>query len=228
MSPATPLNIAILASGSGTNAQAMIDKMRQGLLSVRIAAIICNRPGAKVLERARAAGIADICIDHTQFPDRESHDRAMVAAIRQSGAQLVVLAGYMRLLSGYFLAEVGCPVINLHPAILPSFPGVHGGADALDWGVKISGATVHFVEEAMDSGPPIIQAAVPVNADDDEESLMQRIHAMEHRIYPQAVQWFAEGRIDRQGRRVAVSATEKPRAAVIGDYFVWPPLEEGF
>ena len=222
------LDIAILASGSGTNAQAMIDKMRQGILDVRIVSIICNRPGAKVLERAQAVAIPAVCIDHKAFGDRESYDRELVAAIHASGAKLVVLAGYMRLLTGAFLREVGCPVINLHPAILPSFPGVHGGADALAWGVKLTGPTVHFVEEAMDSGPPVIQAAVPVKDGDSEDSLMQRIHIMEHRIYPQAVQWFAEGRVTRTGRQVAVAAGNKARAKVEGDYLVWPPLEEGF
>lgn len=222
------LDIAILASGSGTNAQAMIDKMRAGLLDVRIVAIICNRPGAKVLERAKEAGIPDILLDHKSFADRESYDVELAKAVRASGAKLVVLAGYMRLLTGRFLEDVGCPVINLHPAILPSFPGVHGGADALAWGVKITGPTVHFVEEAMDSGPAIIQAAVPVKSDDTEDSLMQRIHVMEHRIYPQAVQWFAEGRVKREGRKVSIAESSRPRAAVTGDYLVWPALEEGF
>ena len=222
------LDIAILASGSGTNAQAMIDKMRQGILDVRIVSIICNRPGAKVLERAQAANIPSVCIDHKNYADRETYDRELVAAIRASGAKLVVLAGYMRLLTGVFLREVGYPVINLHPAILPSFPGVHGGADAIAWGVKLTGPTVHFVEEAMDSGPPIIQAAVPVKTGDSEDSLMQRIHVMEHRIYPQAVQWFAEGRVSREGRQVVVAGAGKPLAAAGSEHFVWPPLEEGF
>ena len=222
------LDIAILASGSGTNAQAMMDKMRQGILDVRIVSIICNRPGAKVLERAQAANIPFACIDHKAYADRETYDRELVGIIGASGAKLVVLAGYMRLLTSVFLREVGCPVINLHPAILPSFPGVHGGADALAWGVKLTGPTVHFVEEAMDSGPPIIQAAVPVKSEDSEDSLMQRIHAMEHRIYPQAVQWFAEGRIRRNGRQVVVADAGKPLAATGREHFVWPPLEVGF
>ncbi len=222
------LKIAILASGSGTNAQAMIDKMRAGVLDVDIRLIACNRPGAKVLERAEAAGIPSLLLDHKTFPDRESFDRAMATAARDSGARAIVLAGYMRLLSPVFLKVFDGPVLNLHPAILPSFPGLHGGADALAYGVTISGATVHFVDEKMDNGPVVIQAAVPVNAGEAEEDLMTRIHAMEHRIYPQAVEWLAEGRLSLEGRQVHLAKGTRPRLTPEGDWFVWPPLEEGF
>ena len=140
----------------------------------------------------------------------------------------------MRLLSSAFLAAFAGRVVNIHPALLPSFPGVHGGADAQSYGVKISGCTVHFVEEKVDSGPVIIQAAVPVNAREDLDDLMRRIHAMEHRIYPQALQWFAEGRISTRGRQVHLAsdarAVRPPRPDVRpdGPWLVWPPLEEGF
>ena len=213
-----PLNIAILASGSGTNAQAMIDKAAQGVLDVNIALIVCNRPGAGVVSRAEKAGI----------PDRASFDARMVEALREAGTELVVLAGYMRLLTPVFLEAFAGRVINIHPALLPSFPGVHGGADAVNYGVKVSGCTVHFVEEKVDSGPVLIQAVVPVNAGESEDDLMSRIHVMEHRIYPQAIQWLAQGRIDVQGRQVHLKPGNSPRAPHDGDWLVWPPLEQGF
>lgn len=178
------LKIAILASGSGTNAQSMIDKAARGVLDIDIRLIAGNRPGAKVFERAEKAGIPHVCIDHKAFADRESFDREMVAAIKASGAEYVVLAGYMRLLTSTFLQAFPGRVINIHPAILPSFPGAHGGPDAQAYGVKITGCTVHFVEELVDSGPVIIQAAVPANAGEDLDDLMNRIHPLEHRHLP--------------------------------------------
>ena len=223
-----PLKIAILASGSGTNAQAMIDKAVQGSLDVSIALIVCNRPGAGVIARAEKAGIPCLVLDHKAFPDRESFDASMVQALRDAGAELVVLAGYMRLLTPVFLEAFAGRVINIHPALLPSFPGVHGGADALNYGVKVSGCTVHFVEEKVDSGPVLIQAVVPVNAGESEDDLMNRIHVMEHRIYPQAIQWLAQGRIDVQGRQVHLKPGSSLRAPHDGDWLVWPPLEQGF
>ena len=223
-----PCRIAILASGSGTNAQAMIDKAAEGLLDVNIALIICNRPGAGVIARAEKAHVPCLVLDHTSFPDRESYDLRLVEELHRAGAELAVLAGYMRLLSGAFLKAYRGRVVNLHPALLPSFPGVHGGDDALAYGVKISGCTVHFVEEQVDSGPVIIQAAVPVNAGESEDALMNRIHAMEHRIYPQAVQWLAQGRVSVRGRQVHLAPGAARPAAREGDWLVWPPLEEGF
>ena len=215
-----PLKIAILASGSGTNAQAMIDKAAQGTLDVSIALIVCNRPGAGVIARAEKAGIPCLVLDHKTFADRESFDARMVQALRQAGAELVVLAGYMRLLTPVFLEAFAGKVINIHPALLPSFPGVHAGSDACEYGVKISGCTVHFVEEKMDSGSVIIQAAVPVNPGEEVDDLMQRIHAMEHRIYPQAVRWFVDGRLTLTDGRVLVQGER----AQPGGWTV-PPVE---
>ena len=223
-----PLNIAILASGSGTNAQAMFDKAAAGVLDVNIRRVVCNRPGAKVIERAARVGVPCLTLDHTSFPDRESFDRSMAATLQDDGVELVVLAGYMRLLTPYFLEAFAGRVLNIHPALLPSFPGVHGGADAVAYGVKLSGCTVHFVEEKVDSGPVLIQAAVPVAAGEDVATLMQRIHVMEHRIYPQAVQWLAQGRVRVQDRRVFIAPAAVPRAPRDGDWLVWPPLETGF
>lgn len=223
-----PLNIAILASGSGSNAQAIIDKAAAGVLDVNVCCIICNRPGAGVIERAARAGIACVVLDHKAYPDRESYDRAVVQHLQKYDAGLVVLAGYMRLLSPVFLDAFSGRVINIHPALLPSFPGVHGGADALEYGVRISGCTVHFVEEKMDGGPVIIQAAVPVNPGEDVDDLMQRIHAMEHRIYPQAIQWLAQNRISVWGREVHVAPGSAAATVPDGQWLVYPPLEEGF
>lgn len=223
-----PLNIAILASGSGSNAQAIIDKAAAGILDANVCCIICNRPGAGVIERAAKAGIACVVLDHKAYPDRESYDRAVVQHLQKYDARLVVLAGYMRLLSPVFLDAFSGRVINIHPALLPSFPGVHGGADALEYGVRISGCTVHFVEEKMDGGPVIIQAAVPVNPGEDVDDLMQRIHAMEHRIYPQAIQWLAQNRISVWGREVHVAPGSAVATVPDGQWLVYPPLEEGF
>lgn len=223
-----PLNIAILASGTGTNASRIIELSQNGRLDVHVAALISNRPGAAALERARQAGIAAIALDHTLFASREEFDRRLLCILEPLDCGLLVLAGYMRLLTGHFLEIWRDRVINIHPALLPSFPGAHGVVDALDWGVKISGVTVHFVEEQMDSGPPIIQAAVPVMHDDDAQSLQNRIHALEYRIYPQALQWFAEGRVRREGRRVWLEKSSARPIAPPEGSLVWPPLEEGF
>ena len=200
----------------------MIDKAAQGVLDIDIRLIAGNRPGAKVFERAEKAGIPHVCIDHKAFADRESFDREMVAAIKASGAEYVVLAGYMRLLTSTFLQAFPGRVINIHPAILPSFPGAHGGPDAQAYGVKITGCTVHFVEELVDSGPVIIQAG------EELDDLMNRIHPLEHRIYPQALQWLAEGRLRVEGRQVFLAPADRKTVTPDGPWLVWPPLEEGF
>ena len=223
-----PLKIAILASGSGTNAQAMLDKAAAGVLDVDIRLIVSNRPGAGVLERAARAGVPGMVLDHTEYPHREAHEAAVVATLKKSGAEYIVLAGYMRILTPVFLEPFAGRVLNIHPALLPSFPGAHGGADALAYGVKLTGCSVHFVEEEMDAGPLIIQAAVPVNAGEPLETLMPRIHALEHRIYPQALQWLAEGRIRREGRQVYLAPGSAKPLRPDGDCFVWPQLEAGF
>lgn len=228
-----PLNIAILASGNGTNAQVIMDKAGAGILDVDVRLVLSNRPGAGVLERAHRAGVPSVVIDHSLYPDRAAHERAVVEAVAASGARVVVLAGYMRLLTGQILSAFPGRILNIHPALLPSFPGTHGGADALAYGVKLTGCSVHFVDEQMDTGPLIIQAAVPVMDGDTLETLMPRIHALEHRIYPQALQWLAQGRLRVEGRQVHLAPdareTVRPTAdGPDGDWFVWPPLEKGF
>ena len=225
-----PLRVAILASGSGSNAQRLFDLGRAGALDIDPVLLICNRPGARALERAEQAKVPALMLDHTSEPDRERYDRSLVAALRAAKAELIVMAGYMRLVTPFFLNSFPGRVINIHPALLPSFPGMHGAAEAREYGVRLTGCTVHFVDEIMDHGPVIIQAAVPVNPDDDRDTLQARIHALEHRIYPQAVQWFAEDRIRIEGRQVRILPAVSARRAVApdGTWLVWPPLEQPF
>ena len=222
------LRLAILASGNGSNAQAMFDAVERGALDADIRLVLSNRPGARVLERAAARSLPCRGLDHTQFPDRAAYDRALAEAVREAGADTVALAGYMRLLSPDFLAAFPGRVLNIHPALLPAFPGVHGAADACAWGVKLSGCTVHFVSDEMDCGPIIIQACVPALQAEDADALQNRIHGLEHRIYPQALQWLAENRLSLDGRRVLLAPADRALAPAPEQAFVWPPLEAGF
>lgn len=222
------LRLAILASGNGSNAQAMFDAVERGALDADIRLVLSNRPGAKVLERAAARSLPRRCLDHTLYPDRAAYDRALAAAIREAGADTVALAGYMRLLTPEFLAAFPGRVLNIHPALLPAFPGVHGTADAHAWGVKVSGCTVHFVSDDMDCGPIIVQACLPVLQDEDADGLQHRIHALEHRVYPQALQWLAEQRLSLDGRRVLLAPAGRAPAPAPEQALIWPPLEAGF
>ena len=194
------LKLAILASGSGTNAEAMFEAIEQGKLDADVRLVLANRPGAKVLERAARRGLPHICLDHKKYASREEFDAAVVEAIKASGADTVALAGYMRMVTPAFLDAFPNRVLNIHPAILPSFPGVHGAGDAHAWGVKFTGCTVHFVSPEMDCGPIIIQSCLPVMQDESVDELQDRIHVLEHRIYPQALQWLAEERLEIRGR----------------------------
>ena len=222
------LKLGILASGSGTNAQAMIDAVESGKLDAEIRIIIANRPGAKVLERAAKHGIPHICIDHKAFPDRESFDLRMVEELNKAGVDTVALAGYMRLVTPAFLDAFPDRVLNIHPAVLPSFPGTHGARDAWEYGAKFSGCTVHVVNPVMDGGPIIVQAILPVRQDEDDEQLLDRIHVFEHRVYVQALQWLAEGRLHLEGRRMLLAPADKALAPQPEMAMIWPPLEEGF
>lgn len=199
------LRLGVLASGSGTNLQAIIDQCQQGLLSAEIALVLSNKPQAGALARARKANIPVAVIDHQQFPDREAFDRAMVTALHKAEVDLIVLAGFMRILTPVFLLAFPQRIMNIHPALLPAFPGVNSQQQALEYGVKIAGCTVHFVDPGVDSGPIIIQAAVPVLDDDDETTLAQRILEQEHRIYPRAIQLYAAGRLHIEGRHVRIT-----------------------
>ncbi len=230
-----PLSLAVLVSGSGSNLQSLIDKIEAGLVDGEIKLVLSNNPDAYGLIRAQNHGIPTAVIQHTDHPNREAFDAAMLDAVADAGAEsgAVVLAGFMRLLSPVFVNAFAGRLLNIHPALLPSFPGVHGQSDAADYGVKLSGCTVHFVDEKMDHGPVVIQAAVPALADDDGNTLGERILALEHRIYPQAVQWLAAGRLTIEGRRVSLAPPTEGAAAPAdmsetGPCLVNPPLERGF
>lgn len=225
------LQLAVLASGNGSNLQAILDRIASGALNARVCLVLCNKPEAHALERARATGVPQLAMSPADHPDRESFDAAMVAVIRAHGADAVALAGYMRLLTPGFLGAFPGRVVNIHPALLPSFPGLRGAADAQAYGVTLAGCTVHFVDDQMDHGSVIVQAAVPVDAGEPLDDLKKRIHAMEHRIYPQALQWLAEGRVRQEGRVVRVMPRADGKAAPgvpDGPWLVWPPLEPGF
>ena len=196
------LAAGVLVSGSGTNLQAIVDRIGAGRLDCRLSIVVSNRPGAPGLARAEAAGIPTRVIDHRGFAKREDFDAALADALRAAGVELVVLAGFDRLVTTVLLEAFPLRIMNIHPALLPAFPGLHVQRKAVDHGVKVAGCTVHFVDEGVDTGPIIIQAAVPVYDDDTEETLSARILQQEHRIYPRAIQLFAEGRLEVQGRRV--------------------------
>jgi len=194
----------VLVSGNGSNLQALIDACAAPEYPAQIVLVISNNAQAFALSRAREANLPAQVIEHGAFPSREEFEAALLRALAEHDVRLLCLAGFMRLLSPGFLRSFPGRVMNIHPALLPSFPGLHGARQALAHGVKITGCTVHFVDEGTDTGPVIVQAAVPVLPDDDEASLASRILEEEHRIYPLAVRWFAEGAMAVQGRRVSV------------------------
>lgn len=195
-------SIVILISGRGSNMEAIV---RAGIPGARIAAVISNRPGAGGLEFARTHGIATTVVDHTVHPDRAAFDAALAAAIDAHDPDLVVLAGFMRVLTDGFVRRYEGRLLNIHPSLLPAFPGLHTHRRALETGVKVHGATVHFVTAELDDGPIVIQAVVPVQAGDDEAALAARVLVQEHRIYPQAVRWFVDGRLQLGGGRVVLA-----------------------
>lgn len=198
------LRIGALASGGGSNLQAIIDRCADGSLNAEIALILSNNPEAGALERARDAGIASLCIDHRGYTRREEFDQAVVTALQAAGVELVVLAGFMRIISAPFLEAFPGRIMNIHPALLPAFPGLHVQRKALEYGARFAGCTVHFVDGGVDTGPIIIQAVVPVLDQDTEATLSARILKQEHRIYPRAIELFAEGRLRLVGRRVLI------------------------
>ncbi|MEZ4405757.1 MAG: phosphoribosylglycinamide formyltransferase [Polyangiales bacterium] len=194
--------VAVLVSGSGTNLQALLDAQGRGELGADIALVISNRPGVKALERAAAAGVTHAVIEHKSYASREDFDAALRDRVRASGATLVVLAGFMRVLTRVFLDAFPDAVLNVHPALLPSFPGVDAQAQALAYGVKLTGCTVHLVDAGVDTGPIVSQSAVEVRDDDTVDTLRARVLAEEHRLLPAAVRDLAAGRLRREGRRV--------------------------
>jgi phosphoribosylglycinamide formyltransferase-1 len=225
------IRLGVLASGGGTNLQAVLDACAAGRIDAEVAVVVSNVPAAGALERARRARVATEVRPSKGVADREAYDLGLVEALRAHAVDLVCLAGYMRLVTPAFLRAFaatpgtrGCPrVLNVHPGLLPSFPGLHAQRQCLDYGARFAGCTVHFVDEGTDTGPVIAQAIVPVLPDDDEARLAARILAEEHRLYPQAIQWFAEGRLSVEGRRVRIDGARLPPPSPLAN----PILEIG-
>ncbi len=200
-----PLRIGALASGSGSNVQSIIDHIASKKLNAEIVILLSDNPGASVLQRAERHGIPFKIIEAKDFNVRADHDREMVRAFKEYEVELVVLAGFMRVISPEFVASFPGRIMNIHPAVLPSFPGIHVQQKAVDYGVRFSGCTVHFVDEGTDTGPIIIQAVVPVHPEDTGKTLGARILKEEHRIYPEAIRLFSEGRLKIEGRYVRIT-----------------------
>jgi phosphoribosylglycinamide formyltransferase 1 len=213
--------IGVLISGGGTNLQAIIDAIEAKKLDAEVCVVLSNKADAYGLARAKQHGIATAVLDHKSFASREDYDQAVVDVLRARGVELVILAGFMRLLSPVFIKAYSNRIMNIHPSLLPSFPGLHVQKKALDHGVRFAGCTVHFVNEECDEGPIIIQAVVPVYPDDDEATLAARILKQEHRIYPRAIQLYAEGQLHVTGRKVLVDGLTRDESPVL----VLPPLE---
>jgi phosphoribosylglycinamide formyltransferase-1 len=212
--------IGVLVSGNGSNLQAIIDRCEEGTLDAQIKIVLCNNPEAYALERCRKHSIPAMVINHHEFSSRESFDRRSVELLKAAGVQLVVMAGFMRILSPEFFRSFPLRVMNIHPALLPAFPGIHVQKKAVEYGVKFSGCTVHFADEGIDSGPIIIQSVVPVYDDDTADTLAARILNEEHRIYPQAIQYYAEGRIEIEDRKVRIRNERRMKEKALHN----PPL----
>jgi phosphoribosylglycinamide formyltransferase-1 len=223
------IRLGVLASGGGTNLQAILDACAARRIDAEVAVVISNVPAAGALDRARRAGVEALAIPSKGVADREAYDLQLVEALRARRVDLVCLAGYMRIVTPAFLrafgptpATRGCPrVVNVHPGLLPSFPGLHAQRQCVEYGARFAGCTVHFVDEGTDTGPVIVQAVVPVLPGDREEELAARILEQEHRLYPQAIQWFAQGRLSVAGRAVAVDGGRSPGVGPIAN----PPIE---
>ncbi len=213
------LTLGVLASGRGSNFQSIIDNINSGYIKARIAVLITDNPKAYAIERAKNNNIEAIIISPKDFPDKDSYYSHIAEMLKSKGVELVALAGFMRVVGKPLIKAFQNKIMNIHPALLPSFPGLHGQKQAVEYGVKISGCTVHFVNEGVDTGPIIIQAAVPVYDDDTEDSLSERILKQEHKIFPLAIKLFSEGRITVEGRKVMIK-TKKEEAVIIN-----PPLK---
>jgi phosphoribosylglycinamide formyltransferase-1 len=225
------IRLGVLASGGGTNLQAILDACAARRIDAEVAVVVSNVPGAGALERARKAGVATEVLPSKGVTEREGYDLRLVEALRAHRVDLVCLAGYMRIVTPAFLrafgptpATRGCPrVVNVHPGLLPSFPGLHAQRQCVEYGARFAGCTVHFVDEGTDTGPVIVQAVVPVLPGDSEADLGARILEQEHRIYPQAIHWFAQGRLSVSGRAVKVDGAGAPATAAATN----PPAEIG-
>jgi phosphoribosylglycinamide formyltransferase-1 len=205
--------LGVLVSGNGTNLQAILDAIGGGALDARVAVVISNVPQVQALARARAAGVETAVLDHKSFVDRRAFDAAVVEVLRARGVEIVVLAGFMRLLTEVLLDAFPMRIVNVHPALLPAFPGIRAQRQALEYGVRISGCTVHFVDRGTDTGPIIAQGVVPLLDGDDEETLTSRILAKEHELLPRVLQWIAEGRVSIETRPPA-NVHARPRVRI--------------
>ncbi len=199
-----PVKLGVLISGSGSNLQAIINKCEAGELPAQVAVVISSRSDAYGLERAKSCNIPAIYIAREKFPNDVAYNRAVLDKLQEYGTELVVMAGYMRLLGKEVLDAYPNRVMNIHPALLPSFAGAHGIKDALDYGVKVTGVTVHFANDIYDEGPIILQDAVPIQEGDTEDTLAERIHAVEHVIYPRAIKLYCEGKLEIEGKKVRI------------------------
>ena len=200
----TPPAIAVFCSGEGTNLQAILDAVRAGRLRARVALVISDRSKAKALARARRAGVEARYLDPKPYPSRAAYERALIALCDARRIRLVCLAGFMRILSPAFVRHYRRRILNIHPALLPAFHGAQAIRDVLAWGAKVTGVTVHFVDEQVDHGPILLQEAVPIHPDDTEETLLARLHKAEHRLYPEAIRLVLEGRVRLSGRTVLI------------------------
>ena len=194
--------LGVLCSGRGTNLQSIMAAVESGQIPASIGVVLTDKPEAKALERAEKAGIPHAFIDRRAYETRRDFEEQLVAKLRQHDVSLVILAGFMRILSPYFVQQYPGRILNVHPALLPAFPGAHAHRDVLAYGVKVSGCTIHFVDEGTDSGPIILQAAVPVLPEDTEETLAERVLAEEHRLYPRAIELCVKGQLRVEGRHV--------------------------
>ena len=206
------VRIGVLASGEGTNSQAILDACARGEVPGQVVVVVSNKPGARALERARAAGVPAVLLDHRAYADRQAFEQHLAEVLKTHAVDLVCLAGFLRILSPWFVAQFPGRIMNIHPALLPSFGGrgmygAHVHETVLAYGVKVSGCTIHFVDDTPDGGPIILQAAVPVRDDDTPSTLAARIAAQEHHLYPEAVTLFAAGRLRVEGRRVRILLT---------------------
>ncbi|EDP76617.1 phosphoribosylglycinamide formyltransferase [Hydrogenivirga sp. 128-5-R1-1] len=214
------LKLGVLVSGRGSNLQALINGIEEGKIDASIELVLSDNPEAFALERCRKHGLEHGVVRRKDFSTKKEFEEELAIKLKEKGVELVVLAGFMRILSGNFLRHFPDRVINIHPSLIPAFQGLHAQRQAVEFGVKFSGCTVHIVDESVDGGPVIVQAVVPLLPEDTEDTLSQRILGYEHRILPQAVQWFAEGRVNIKGRLVEV------REARYGTLPVNPELEK--
>jgi len=198
------MNIAVFCSGSGTNLQAIIDAHKRGDIKADFKLVVSDVPSCLALERAKKAGIKTLIVERKDFKSKEDFEAEIIKNLKKEKIDLIVLAGYMRLISADFINQYKNKILNIHPALLPSFKGTQGIKDAFEYGVKVTGPTVHFVTQDMDAGPIILQGAIKVTEDDTEESLAQAIHKEEHKLYPKVIQLFVEGRLKIEGKKVRI------------------------